>query len=33
MTQQERMGPETLSMVLDTIAKLEREKLSLFGLC
>jgi alkylation response protein AidB-like acyl-CoA dehydrogenase len=29
MTQQKRMDPETLSMVLDTIAKLEREKLSL----
>jgi alkylation response protein AidB-like acyl-CoA dehydrogenase len=29
MTQQKRMGPEILSMVLDTIAKLEREKLSL----
>jgi len=29
MTQQERMDPEILSMVLDTIAKLEREKLSL----
>jgi alkylation response protein AidB-like acyl-CoA dehydrogenase len=29
MTQQKRMDPETFSMVLDTIAKLEREKLSL----
>ncbi len=29
MTQQKRMDPEILSMVLDTIAKLEKEKLSL----
>ena len=29
MTQQKKMDAETLSMVLDTIAKLEREKLSL----
>jgi alkylation response protein AidB-like acyl-CoA dehydrogenase len=29
MTQPEKMDPETLSMVLDTIAKLEKEKLSL----